>query len=112
MTDKLSRLLAERGITGEVADEIFEKLAKRRGRKKAITAHHPCATCPMGTGSGAVLDPELTVPAASTIGDWLRREGLVGRSRRRRRCRIADDAVRHHCGNRRCLTEPGRHGKR
>ena len=30
--------------------------------------------------------PELPVPAASTIGDWLRREGLVGRSRRRRRC--------------------------
>ena len=32
------------------------------------------------------LHPELAVPAASTIGDWLRREGLVGRSRRRRRC--------------------------
>ena len=30
--------------------------------------------------------PELVVPAASTIGDWLRREGLVGRARRRRRC--------------------------
>jgi putative transposase len=30
--------------------------------------------------------PELAVPAASTIGDWLRREGLVGRLRRRRRC--------------------------
>jgi transposase InsO family protein len=30
--------------------------------------------------------PELVVPAASTIGDWLRQEGLVGRSRRRRRC--------------------------
>jgi putative transposase len=30
--------------------------------------------------------PELAVPAASTIGDWLRHEGLVGRSRRRRRC--------------------------
>jgi putative transposase len=29
------------------------------------------------------LHPELAVPAASTIGDWLRREGLVGRSRRR-----------------------------
>ena len=32
------------------------------------------------------LHPELPVPAASTIGDWLRHEGLVGRSRRRRRC--------------------------
>lgn len=29
---------------------------------------------------------ELALPAASTIGDWLRREGLAGRSRRRRRC--------------------------
>jgi hypothetical protein len=26
------------------------------------------------------LYPELPVPAASTIGDWLRREGLIGRS--------------------------------
>jgi putative transposase len=32
------------------------------------------------------LHPELPVPAASTIGDWLRREGLIGRSHRRRRC--------------------------
>ena len=32
------------------------------------------------------LHPEMAVPAASTIGDWLRREGVVGRSRRRRRC--------------------------
>src|SRR6516165_4127663 len=32
------------------------------------------------------LHPELPVPVASTIGDWLRREGMVGRSRRRRRC--------------------------
>jgi putative transposase len=30
--------------------------------------------------------PELPVPAASTIGDWLRREGLAGRVRRRRHC--------------------------
>jgi putative transposase len=30
--------------------------------------------------------PELPVPAVSTIGDWLRREGVVGRSRQRRRC--------------------------
>jgi putative transposase len=28
---------------------------------------------------------ELAVPAVSTIGEWLRREGVVGRSRRRRR---------------------------
>jgi transposase-like protein len=32
--------------------------------------------------------PELAVPAASTIGEWLRREGLVGRSRRRRHCPV------------------------
>jgi hypothetical protein len=32
------------------------------------------------------LHPELPVPAASTIGEWLRRKGVVGRSRRRRRC--------------------------
>ena len=30
--------------------------------------------------------PELPVPATSTIGEWLRREGVVGPSRRRRRC--------------------------
>jgi choline dehydrogenase-like flavoprotein len=30
-------------------------------RKTAITAHHPCGTCPMGTGADAVLDPELHV---------------------------------------------------
>jgi putative transposase len=30
--------------------------------------------------------PELPMPAASTIGDWLRREGLAGRARRRRHC--------------------------
>jgi len=34
----------------------------------------------------AEYHPELAVPAVSTIGDWLRREGLAGRSRRRRRC--------------------------
>ncbi|OAN81244.1 hypothetical protein A8B78_09565 [Jannaschia sp. EhC01] len=30
-------------------------------RNTSITAHHPCGTCPMGTGPNAVLDPELKV---------------------------------------------------
>jgi choline dehydrogenase-like flavoprotein len=30
-------------------------------RKTAITAHHPCGTCAMGTGPDSVLDPELKV---------------------------------------------------
>jgi choline dehydrogenase-like flavoprotein len=30
-------------------------------RRTAITAHHPCATCAMGSGEDAVLDPELRV---------------------------------------------------
>jgi choline dehydrogenase-like flavoprotein len=30
-------------------------------RRTAITAHHPCATCAMGNGDDAVLDPELRV---------------------------------------------------
>ncbi len=30
-------------------------------RNTAITAHHPCGTCPMGAGSHSVLDPELRV---------------------------------------------------
>ena len=30
-------------------------------RTRAITAHHPCATCPMGTGSNAVVDSDLRV---------------------------------------------------
>ena len=30
-------------------------------RRTAITAHHPCATCAMGTGEDAVLDPSLRV---------------------------------------------------
>jgi choline dehydrogenase-like flavoprotein len=30
-------------------------------RRVSITAHHPCGTCQMGTGSDAVLDPELRV---------------------------------------------------
>ena len=32
------------------------------------------------------LHPDMAVPAASTIGDWLRREGLVERLSGRRRC--------------------------
>jgi choline dehydrogenase-like flavoprotein len=30
-------------------------------RRTAITAHHPCATCRMGTDENAVLDPALRV---------------------------------------------------
>jgi 4-pyridoxate dehydrogenase len=30
-------------------------------RRTAATAHHPCATCAMGTGEDAVLDPALRV---------------------------------------------------
>ena len=30
-------------------------------RKTAITAHHPAATCPMGLGPDAVLDPQMRV---------------------------------------------------
>jgi len=30
-------------------------------RQTALTAHHPCATCVMGTGEGAVLDTQLRV---------------------------------------------------
>jgi len=30
-------------------------------RRTAITAHHPCATCAMGSGEDAVLDPTLRV---------------------------------------------------
>jgi len=30
-------------------------------RRTAITAHHPCATCAMGPGEDAVLDPTLRV---------------------------------------------------
>jgi 4-pyridoxate dehydrogenase len=30
-------------------------------RKTAITAHHPAATCPMGLGPGAVVDPQMRV---------------------------------------------------
>lgn len=34
----------------------------------------------------AELRPDLAVPAASTIGEWLRKDGLIERCRRRRRC--------------------------
>jgi putative transposase len=37
-------------------------------------------------GKLEVLYPDWEVPAASTIGDWLRREGLTRARRRRRRC--------------------------
>jgi 4-pyridoxate dehydrogenase len=30
-------------------------------RRTVITVHHPCGTCPMGSGPEAVLDPELRV---------------------------------------------------
>ena len=30
-------------------------------KRTAITAHHPCGTCPIGTGPSAVLDPQLKV---------------------------------------------------
>jgi choline dehydrogenase-like flavoprotein len=30
-------------------------------RQTAITAHHPCGTCAMGTGPEAVTDPQLRV---------------------------------------------------
>jgi 4-pyridoxate dehydrogenase len=30
-------------------------------RRTAITAHHPAATCPMGVGPDAVLDPQMRV---------------------------------------------------
>ena len=30
-------------------------------KRTAITAHHPCGTCPTGTGPAAVLDPQLKV---------------------------------------------------
>jgi choline dehydrogenase-like flavoprotein len=36
-------------------------------RATAITAHHPCATCPMGIGPEAVLDPELRVRGAEGL---------------------------------------------
>ncbi|MGE3708720.1 MAG: GMC family oxidoreductase, partial [Hyphomicrobiaceae bacterium] len=36
-------------------------------RKKSITAHHPCATCPMGLDKDGVLDPELRVKGAEGL---------------------------------------------
>lgn len=36
-------------------------------RKVAITAHHPCATCPMGIGPEAVLDPQMRVNGAERL---------------------------------------------
>jgi choline dehydrogenase-like flavoprotein len=36
-------------------------------RRTAITAHHPCATCPMGIGLEAVLEPDLRVRGAEGL---------------------------------------------
>jgi 4-pyridoxate dehydrogenase len=36
-------------------------------RRTAITAHHPCATCPMGVGPDTVLDPDLRVRGAEGL---------------------------------------------
>jgi choline dehydrogenase-like flavoprotein len=36
-------------------------------KRTAITAHHPCGTCPMGTGADTVLDPELRVRGAEHL---------------------------------------------
>jgi choline dehydrogenase-like flavoprotein len=36
-------------------------------RHTAITAHHPCATCAMGTGEDAVLDPSLRVRGVEAL---------------------------------------------
>jgi choline dehydrogenase-like flavoprotein len=36
-------------------------------RRTAITAHHPCATCAMGTGERTVLDPELRVRGVEAL---------------------------------------------
>ena len=36
-------------------------------RRTAITAHHPCATCPMGIGPDAVLEPDLRMRGAEGL---------------------------------------------
>jgi choline dehydrogenase-like flavoprotein len=36
-------------------------------RRTAITAHHPCATCAMGIGEDAVLDPALRVRGVEAL---------------------------------------------
>lgn len=36
-------------------------------RTKAITAHHPCATCPMGSGPEAVVDTDLRVRGTQNL---------------------------------------------
>jgi len=36
-------------------------------RRTAITAHHPCATCAMGSGDDAVLDPALRVRGVEAL---------------------------------------------
>ncbi len=49
---------ARRGCPGwSYADAQIDAFVRRT----AITAHHPCATCALGTGEDAVLDPDLRV---------------------------------------------------
>jgi choline dehydrogenase-like flavoprotein len=36
-------------------------------RRTAVTAHHPCATCPMGIGAEAVLESDLRVRGAEGL---------------------------------------------
>ena len=36
-------------------------------RRTAVTAHHPCATCPIGIGPDAVLEPDLRVRGAEGL---------------------------------------------
>src|SRR5207244_12511089 len=48
-------------------------------RRAAITAHHPCATCAMGRGEDAVLDPDLRVRGVDglRVADASAMPGLV-----------------------------------
>jgi choline dehydrogenase-like flavoprotein len=50
------------GVRVTTDDQIDEFI-----RKTAITAHHPAGTCAMGTGSAAVLDPEMRVRGAERL---------------------------------------------
>jgi choline dehydrogenase-like flavoprotein len=44
------------GVNVKTDDEIDAWI-----RRVSITAHHPCGTCPMGSGPDTVLDPEMRV---------------------------------------------------